>query len=308
MKIAMLFPGYSSQYVGIGKEFYDEYRIVQEYFEEASNCLNVNFVKLCFASSDAELSKIHNAYTVLFLVTTAIADLLAQEGIRPDVVVGYAQGEYAALSACGGISFPDGLYLLAKYSAAYEEFLKDNDIVALRIQGVSSILLQDLCEKVSEKNKIFIAISHSSSDHIIAGFRKNVDELKINLAMQNVLSFHYIGVGIGPHSLLMNGVAAYIKMYLEKVDFKNFNIPLISSLDGKKINSGLEMKKIVLNSIHNPLSYVSAVAALEEYDLVLEVGNSTPLHKIIKTDYPHKTVMEIKKYSDITLLRKILKM
>ena len=68
MKIALLFPGYGSQFVGMGKELYDEYRIVQEYFEEASHVLNNNFVKLCFASSDVELSKMVNAYTSLFLV------------------------------------------------------------------------------------------------------------------------------------------------------------------------------------------------------------------------------------------------
>jgi [acyl-carrier-protein] S-malonyltransferase len=73
MKVAMLFPGYSSQFVGMGKELYDEYRVVQEFFEEASNCLNLNFVKLCFASSDAELSKVHKAYPAMFLVSTSIA-------------------------------------------------------------------------------------------------------------------------------------------------------------------------------------------------------------------------------------------
>ena len=58
MKIALLFPGYGSQFVGMGKELYDEYRIVQEYFEEASHVLNNNFVKLCFVSSDVEISKL----------------------------------------------------------------------------------------------------------------------------------------------------------------------------------------------------------------------------------------------------------
>jgi len=108
MKIALLFPGYGSQFVGMGKELYNDYRIVQEYFEEASNCINTNFVKLCFASSDAELSKITNAYTSLFLVGSSIYALLKELEIEPDMVAGYNNGEFAAMFAGGCFSFPDG--------------------------------------------------------------------------------------------------------------------------------------------------------------------------------------------------------
>ena len=74
MKMGILFPGYGSQFVGMGKELYDASRIMQENFEEASICLNNNFVKLCFASSDAELSKIEHAYPALFLTSFSIAE------------------------------------------------------------------------------------------------------------------------------------------------------------------------------------------------------------------------------------------
>src|SRR3984957_20471227 len=110
MKIAFLFPGYGSQFVGMGKELYDESRIIQEYFEEASNCLNINFVKLCFASSDAELGKVTNAYGSLFLTRSAIAALLNEQRTVPDVVAWHALGELSAICSMHGISLPDGLY------------------------------------------------------------------------------------------------------------------------------------------------------------------------------------------------------
>ena len=105
MNIALLFPGYGSQYVGMAKDLYDESRTIQEYFEEAGNCLPINFVKLCFASSDTELSRMEHAYSATFLVSCAIHALLKEEGIKADVVAGYNLGEYTALYAATALVF-----------------------------------------------------------------------------------------------------------------------------------------------------------------------------------------------------------
>src|SRR5206468_1601039 len=108
---------YGSQFVGMGKDLYDQSRIMQEYFEEASNCLNINFVKLCFASSDAELARAEHAYPALFLVSCALHALIKEQGVQANIVAGYNQGEFSAVYAAGGINFPDGLYLLSKYAS-----------------------------------------------------------------------------------------------------------------------------------------------------------------------------------------------
>src|SRR3972149_740986 len=104
MKIGMLFSGYGGQYVGMGKDLYDNSRAMQELFEEASNCLGSNFVKLCFASSDAELSSIENAYVAIFLLGASLYTLLHEAGVKVDLVAGHDIGEFAALFASGSLS------------------------------------------------------------------------------------------------------------------------------------------------------------------------------------------------------------
>src|SRR5579871_2515072 len=145
MKIALLFPGYGSQFVGMGKDLYDEYRVVQEYFEEASSCLDINFVKLCFASSDAELGKMANAYTSLFLMGACAYAILKEAGIEPDIVAGYNNGESAALFAAGCFSLPDGLYLLNKYCSFYQEFADQHDVDTLHVTGIETAQLEKMC-------------------------------------------------------------------------------------------------------------------------------------------------------------------
>src|SRR5438132_11488028 len=159
MKIALLFPGYGSQFVGMGKELYDEYRVVQEYFEEAGHVLNNNFVKLCFASSDVELSELVNAYTSLFLVGACVYAVLKEHGIEPDVVAGYNNGESAALFAAGCFSLPDGLYLLNKFCSFYQEIVDGMEVDAMHVTGVTTTELEAICKKVSDdEHKVFIAI------------------------------------------------------------------------------------------------------------------------------------------------------
>lgn len=127
MKVGIIFPGYGSQFVGMGKEFYDSSRIMQEMFEEASQCLDVNFPKLCFASSAAELAKLEKGYVVLFATTFAIAQIMKERGITVSLVAGYDIGEYAAIATAGGISLPDALYLLNKYAVMFEELLQEKN-------------------------------------------------------------------------------------------------------------------------------------------------------------------------------------
>src|SRR3989304_305540 len=104
MKIGLLFSGYGGQDVGMGKDLYDNSRVMQELFEEASNCLGINFVKLCFASSDAELSSLENAYVAIFLIEVSLYALLNESGVSADLFAGHDIGEFAALFSAGSLS------------------------------------------------------------------------------------------------------------------------------------------------------------------------------------------------------------
>jgi len=307
MKIAMIFPGYGSQFVGMGKELYDEYRIVQEYFEEASHCLNSNFVKLCFASSDIELGRMSNAYTALFLVTSAICALLEQKGIRPSVVAGYNEGEYAALFSGGCFSFPDGLYLLSKYATFYQEALEHMDIEVIQVVGVSAEKLAAICLEASSYNgKAFIAIYNGPTDHVVAGdteavgrVRRLTGELKNSLIDQ-------LGAEVGLHSEFMDPVLEQFRIYLEKVDFKNLLIPMINSLDGTLIRQSEAVKGRLLQHINSPLVFTRVIDTLADYDLIVEVGPSAQLNSLVKKQYPEKQTIAVQTCADVASLEKII--
>ena len=306
-KIALLFPGYGSQYVGMGKELYDEYRIVQEYFEEASSCLDINFVKLCFASSDSELGKMANAYTSLFLVGSAVFALLKENGIESDIVAGYNNGESAALFAGGCFSLPDGLYLLNKFASFYQSIVETMDLVALHVMGVTTTHLEEACHKVNSiDGHVFVAIYNNRTDHIIVGNAEKVARIQHLFGSEAGVVIEDASIDVGLHSPLAAAIVVRFKPSLEKVDFKDMRIPLISNIDGKIITDGAESKERFIAHINSPVMMSAVLRRLGDYDIIIVACPGDQLSAMVKSQYPEKTVMTIAKKADLEELKKLI--
>jgi [acyl-carrier-protein] S-malonyltransferase len=307
MKCALIFPGYTSQYVGMGKELYDEYRIVQEYFEEASNCSNINFVKLCFASSDAEIGKLTNAYMALFLIGSSVFALLKEFGIIPDVVAGYNNGEMTALFAGGCFSFPDGLYLLNKFSSFYQEELDRMDINIIRVVGKTTQEIEQVSRLITKnKNDITIAFYNGMHDHIVVGSRDIIGLLHTALETNDNVTIDYLTPDIGLHSDFMTSTIDQFKIYLEKVDFKDLHIPMISGIDGNIIMQGDEIKERFIRHFLSPFKFIAILNALKDYDYIIVSAPSETLAKKIKEYYPEKNIITIEKKGDVEALKELL--
>lgn len=298
MKIGMLFPDYASQFVGMTKELYDESRVMQEYFEEASNCLNINFVKLCFASSEVELSKVSNAYVALFLTSSAIAALLKQENIVPSLVAGYGIGEFSAITTAGGLSFPDGLYLLQKYAQFYQDVLPTLSVKMITVGGISTIKLKKIINRLS-KHGIYIAAYNAPLETVIVGTPESIDVLITELESLNPEFIKTVPLEGGLHCEIMEPIIEQLKVYLAKVDFKDMTIPLVANVDAKIIIKGELAKNRLMKQLHNTLLWDKVLNSFQECDIILEIGPGTTLGRLIKAKYPSKFYISVNKRSDI---------
>lgn len=310
-KIGIVFSGFGSQFVGMAKDVYDESRQAQEYFEEAYNCLNINFVKLCFASSDEELSKIDNAYLAVFLTDLVLYNLLTEAGITPDVLTGYGVGSYAALFAAGAFTFPDGLYLLNKYAIFYQEFLDQHkNLRALEIDGLSLRKLRTICQELSsEQDQLFVSGVMSETCQIVTGQNKLIKKLE-----QILNSPEYVmQVNIKPHNLaasinceLAQDLIDNFKIYLAKVDLKTLNTPVLSVLTGKLITGNKEVKKELIDQELNPVMWQKVVQGLASCDVIIEVGPGQTLANQIQQVYPDKHVFTLNQKTDMLKIKEAL--
>lgn len=303
MKIGMLFPDYGSQYVGMAKELYDTSRVMQEYFEEASNCLTINFVKLCFASSEAELNIPVNAYTSLFLVSSALAAILKEQSIEPTFVAGCGIGEVSAIHTAKSFSLPDGLYFLSKYAHFYQELLNTHALKALRIKNVSVAQVQKVCLALSQPDKgAFIGIYYDKDDCLISGDADIVMNVKENLMVSHDAQIQEVSFKGGLHSHLMHEVVDHLSMYLEKVDFHDTQIPLIASDDGSLLEKGPFIRDHVVQQICNPIRWDYVIKHVQEWDIIVEIGPGAFFKNDVSAHYPQKTYFTINTQHDIDAL------
>ena len=249
MKIGMLFPGYGSQFVGMAKDLYDDSRTVQEYFEEASSCLDINFIKLCFASSDAEISQPMHAYLSLFLVQSALSALLTKAGIAPTLVAGYGIGQFAAIHSAKGFTFPDGLYVLKKYAQFYEETLETLNGAVIKVTGMTQEDLEKSLALVKATKTLAIAAYNTPTEFIVSGEAEDVETLRELLSKKKKVKVKSVDQAFGLHSNLMDSVVEQLSLYLGKVDFKELNTPLSNNVNAEISAQPEDTKKAVISQI-----------------------------------------------------------
>lgn len=306
-KIALLFPGYGSQFVGMGKDLYDDYRIMQEYFEEGYSCRNLNFVKLCFASSDQELSQMANAYQAIFLLSSALYALLKDLGIKPDVVAGQGIGYYTSLFASGSVSLPDGLYLLSKLASFYEKILDGSDIHMLEITGLNRAELENIVKKFEKEDiNIGIALYKSKSNFLVGGHIKTLEKLKELLEKIEGVKISDAPAEIGLYSHAMNEVADQVKLYLEKVDIKDSEVPILMADKKGSLVNAQDIKEDLVEHLTKPFDWDQVLNELKDYDVIIEVGPKSKLADVAKEYYPNKQVLTFGNKADVQKIKELL--
>ena len=166
-KIAFIFPGQGSQYVGMGKDFFAAYPIAKELFSQANAILGYDMAKLCFEGPEEELRLTINTQPAIFLNSLVAHRILEQEGIRPQMVAGHSLGEYSALAAANTIGFAEALTLVRKRGQLMQEAVPAGKGAMAAIMGLDTQAVEKACAKVSNKNNVVQIANYNCPGQVV---------------------------------------------------------------------------------------------------------------------------------------------
>jgi [acyl-carrier-protein] S-malonyltransferase len=282
MKIAFLFPGQGSQYVGMGLPLANAFEIAKKTYEEASDALGWDMAKLCFEGPEEQLNQ--TEYTQPALLATSIA-VWRSLGISPQsglCVAGHSLGEYTALVVAGAISFREAIVLVSK-RGQFMQSAGEGGMVA--IVGLDRQAVEEVCSKASTLIEPVSPANFNAPDQIvIAGERnglKRAMDLAVEKGAKRVIP---LAVSVPSHSPLMKPACERLRRELEAVSGKDLIIPLVNNLEAKVITRWEDARASLVDQLAYPLLWETSIQTIRTMgaDCFIEIGPSRVLSGLLK--------------------------
>ena len=268
MKKAFIFPGQGSQYVGMGKDFYDAYPQARAIFDRADEILGRPLSKVIFEGPEEELTKTENSQPAIFVMSLAVLSVL---DIKPDVVAGLSLGEYTALVASGRLSFEEGLKLVQFRADAMQVACEKTEGTMAAIVGLSA---EQVDHVVAELNhpELWVANYNCPGQTVISGsvegVEKGMEALK-NAGARRALQLQVSGAF---HSGLMQSAQEILATQIEKTEIAKSPIPLVMNVPGDFVSNDEQVRENMIRQVTSSVCWEQGILKMEEIDLFIEIG------------------------------------
>jgi len=262
-----LFPGQGSQHPGMGKFLFDEFTIAKRLFEEASDTLGINFKKLCFDGSEADLALTENTQPCLLLVSTATYEVLHSElGFAPDVAAGHSIGEYAAVVTAGSLNFSDGMRAVRKRGQAMQSAVPLGKGGMTAVLGLEAAQVFELCqwaEKESGEGPVQPANINAPGQIVISGNKALLDWIPLNFKADMFdgtrVKFIPLKVSAPFHCSMMKPAQEEMAVVLGAMTFSNARFPIVQNVNAVPTSDGVELRDGLIAQISSPVRWIECV-------------------------------------------------
>lgn len=299
-KTAFIFPGQGSQYVGMGKEFYENLPICREVYDLASEVTGLDLPKLCFTENE----QIHQTeYTQICMLATetAIYMALEQNGYQPDVTAGLSLGEYGALVASGVMTAEEAFEVVRKRGIYMQQAVPTGGAMAA-VLGLDGGKIEQICEQTKEQMQLAISVANYNcpGQIVISGKAEAVQAA--GEACKEAGAKRVVPLKVsGPfHSKLLMDAGKQLREALNKVEIRENFVPYIANVTADYVTEQTQVKPLLESQIYSPVRWQQTIERMlaDGVDEFVEIGPGKTLSGFIKKINRNVKVCNIDKMED----------
>lgn len=278
---AYVFPGQGAQFVGMGKDLYENSALAKEMFEKANSILGFRITDLMFAGTDEDLKQTKVTQPAIFLHSVILAKTLG-ESFKPEMVAGHSLGEFSALVASGALSFEDGLVLVSKRAMAMQKACEKEPSTMAAILGLDDNVIEQACSEIQEV--VVPANYNSPGQVVISGSVKGIDLAIEKLTALGAKRAIKLMVGGAFHSPLMEPAKLELEQAINATSFNKPICPVYQNVNAKPVTDPAQIKENLKLQLTAPVRWTQTVVNMlaDGGDSFTEVGPGNVLQGLIK--------------------------
>lgn len=282
MKKAYVFPGQGAQFVGMGKDLYDNNPKAKEMFERANEILGFRITDLMFSGTVEDLKQTKVTQPAIFLHSVILAHALGND-FKPDMVAGHSLGEFSALVAAKAMTFEDGLRLVAARANAMQKACEAVPSTMAAVLGLDDKVVEDICASIEDE--VVVAANYNCPGQlVISGSVAGIEKACVLMKEAGAKRALPLTVGGAFHSPLMLPAQEELAKAIENTNFNTPICPVYQNVNAKPMTEAKEIKENLIKQLTAPVRWTQISLAMVEDGATtfIEVGPGTVLQGLIK--------------------------
>ena len=280
-KKAYVFPGQGAQFVGMGKDLYDNVPLAKELFEKADEILGFRITDLIFEGTDEDLRQTKVTQPAIFLHSVILAKAMGDK-FRPDMVAGHSLGEFSALVAANALSFEAGLKLVSVRAQAMQKACEATPSTMAAILNLPDEKVEEICASIDE---VVVPANYNCPGQIvISGSEKGIDIACRELSAAGAKRALKLKVGGAFHSPLMKSAEVELAEAIKAATFNQPVCPVYQNVNAKPETDPETIKANLIAQLTSPVRWTQSVQNMivDGASEFIEIGPGTVLQGLVK--------------------------